>query len=135
MKQIDQLPSEMDARNTKRSRATMSKVSQSFDHSNLLKSKRKIRDSTQSSQLLGKPWMDVAETDSSWLALRKDLEYLKSKRLDHLSREQLQEIGEQPQQQSPRTYQSFNKGQKIYSSRQLSTSINLDANKKSTFHK
>ena len=77
----------MDARNTKRSRAAISKVSQSFDHSNLLKSKRKIRDSTQSSQLLGKPWMDVAETDSSWLALKKDLEYLKSKRLDHLSRE------------------------------------------------
>ena len=48
----------------------------------------------ESSRFLGNQWLDVNETDSSWLALKKDKDYLMSKRLDHLSKEQLKERGE-----------------------------------------
>ena len=90
----------------------------------------------ESSRFLGNQWLDVNDTDSSWLALKKDKDYLKSKRLDHLSKEQLKERGEQEPQRSHKTSLSFNAGAPgLYSSRQLTTTINFDTNPKKHFHK
>ena len=80
------MPSDLTARNTKRSRINISKLNKSVDNRNLLKPTNKAKDTMESSRYFGKPWQDVNDTDSSWFALKKDRDYVHSKRLDHLSK-------------------------------------------------
>ena len=81
----------------------------------MLKSKSKIDEAMETSRLNIKPWRDVNDTDSTFFSLKKDREYLRSKKLDHLSKEKLLERGLEIDQ-SPRDTQASNMKGKLYRS-------------------